>query len=67
MYNKPADQPLFCIQDNVCVSCSTCEYFKNDPGNVQGYSSMADCQVSLQQSLAMANQGGTVPQCACSD
>jgi|APFre7841882793_1041355.scaffolds.fasta_scaffold00044_24 hypothetical protein len=77
MYSVAADQPLYCIDNGQCVSCQACTDFKNDPGNVRGYMSMGDCQVSLMQSLAMVNSGGEwsgeptesqlkkTPKCAC--
>ena len=58
MYSVAKDEPLYCIDNGQCVSCQTCTDFKNDPGNVRGYLTMGDCQMSLTQSLAMENNGG---------
>lgn len=75
MYSVAVDQPLYCIDNGQCVSCESCSYFKNDPGNVRGYTSMKDCQMSLNQSLAIHANGGEWsatptkeqlhPKCAC--
>jgi len=76
MYSVAADQPLYCVNEkNVCVECTSCEYYKNDPGNVMGYMTMGDCQISLQQQLGKDNGGGAwsatpsapTPKCACDD
>ena len=76
MYSRAADQPLYCVENGECVSCNSCQSFKNDPGNVRSYTTMQDCQVTLKQTPAMEVNGGQYypetnglisqkPSCAC--